>query len=506
MFEIVERDGLARIGKFSTAHGTLDTPCLLPVIHPKISTVTPKELYEVFGFKGLITNSYIICRDAALRENALKEGLHALLDFPGAIMTDSGTFQSHMYGEVDVRNEDIVAFQRDIGSDIGTVLDIFTEPGWTKERTREAVETTLLRTEDASKIKGKMLLAGVVQGSTYQDLREDCAKRLSALGVDVFPIGGVVPLMETYRFADLVDVIVSSKKGLSPDRPVHLFGAGHPMVFPLAVLLGCDLFDSASYAKFARDGRMMLPRGTVHLADMKGLDCDCPYCSKHTIESLRELPEEERVGVVARHNLYISKKEIDRAKTALREGDLWEFVEVRCREHPALLGALRRLAAHKEYLERYEPLSREGAMFYTGPETLERPSMLRYEKRYFERYKQPAAKIGVAFEDAEKPYSRRYAKEMSELAAVSDSHFLVMSPFGPVPIELDEMYPIAQSLFPKEQDLETRARITELMERFSHCQEFGLCLVYDGRETLDMLSALSAEKSSIDVDVARVRA
>ena len=70
-----------------------------------------------------------------------------MLDFPGVIMTDSGTFQSHMYGEVELKNEDIVNFQRDIGSDIGTVLDIFTEPDWSKERTAQAVDVTLDRTD-----------------------------------------------------------------------------------------------------------------------------------------------------------------------------------------------------------------------------------------------------------------------------------------------------------------------------------------------------------------------
>ena len=75
-----------------------------------------------------------------------------------------------------------------------------------------------------------MLLAGVVQGSVFEDLREDCARRLALVDVDVHPIGGVVPLMEQYRFAELADVIVASKKGLDPSRPVHLFGAGHPML------------------------------------------------------------------------------------------------------------------------------------------------------------------------------------------------------------------------------------------------------------------------------------
>ena len=105
------------------------------------------------------------------------------------------------------------------------------------------------------------MLAGVVQGSIYPDQRESCAREMASMDVDIHPIGGVVPLMEQYRFADLVDVIIASKKGLMPARPVHLFGAGHPMVFALAILLGCDMFDSASYAKFARDDRLMFPGG-----------------------------------------------------------------------------------------------------------------------------------------------------------------------------------------------------------------------------------------------------
>ena len=93
---------------------------------------------------------------------------------------------------------------------------------------------------------------------------------MSALDIQMHPIGGVVPLMESYRFSELVDVIVASKKGLDPSRPVHLFGAGHPMTFPLAALLGCDMFDSASYAKYARDGRLMFAEGTTDLKSLEG--------------------------------------------------------------------------------------------------------------------------------------------------------------------------------------------------------------------------------------------
>ncbi len=286
------------MGRLESAHGTLETPALLPVVNPRFEAITPRELHDRFRFQAIITNSYIIRNDAKMRGEALEKGLHGMLDFPGVIMTDSGTFQSHMYGEVEVRNDEIVPFQRQIGSDIGTVLDIFTEPEWGYQRTAEAVDVTLERTREAANLKGEMMLAGVVQGSVFPDLRERCAAEMRDIAVDVHPIGGVVPLMESYRYADLVDIIVAAKKGLAPDRPVHLFGAGHPMLFSLAVLLGCDMFDSALYAKFARDDRYISTDGTLHLADMKVLDCECPICSATDIESLEGLETWRKVALV----------------------------------------------------------------------------------------------------------------------------------------------------------------------------------------------------------------
>src|SRR3970282_648502 len=107
--------------------------------------------------------------------------------------------------------------------------------------------------------------AGRREGALAPDLRRQCAKELSTIDVAVHAIGGVVPLMESYRFRDLVRVIIASRQGLRPDRPVHLFGAGHPMIFALAALLGCAPFESASYHKYARAGRMMFPDGTCHI-------------------------------------------------------------------------------------------------------------------------------------------------------------------------------------------------------------------------------------------------
>ena len=494
MFEIVRRDGLARIGKFTIGEKVVETPALLPVVNPKICTVPPRELHDRFGFNALITNSYIIRNTPALKEKAQAVGLHEMLDFPGVIMTDSGTFQSHMYGEVEVTNEEIVEFQKSIGTDIGTVLDVFTEPDWSYEKTRHSLETTLERTRKACEIKGDMMINGVVQGSVYTDLREYSASQMASMDVDVHPVGGVVPLMEQYRYAELVDVVMASKKGLNPSRPVHLFGAGHPMILALATLMGCDLFDSASYAKFARDDRMMFLDGTFRLQDMQTLDCGCPACQGMTLQGLRKMDSKKRTKLIAEHNLYQITQELALVKRYLREGRLWELAEIRCRAHPALLDGLRRLRQWQDLMERYDPVSREGAVFYTGPETRSRPTYLRYANRLSERYIPFTRKAAVFPETSGKPYSRPYAEEFAKARRAGYTP-VVASSWGPVPAELDEMYPLAQSLFPDIPDRETVEESEKLTQEF-------LMTAFDESIEWDQIP----DSDGDDVDADRIRA
>ena len=98
-FEITDRDGVSRLGRLFTNHGVLETPMLLPVVNPNIRTIEPREMWEEFGVQALITNSYVIWKHEKLRTPALENGVHELLDFPGVIVTDSGTFQSYVYGD-----------------------------------------------------------------------------------------------------------------------------------------------------------------------------------------------------------------------------------------------------------------------------------------------------------------------------------------------------------------------------------------------------------------------
>ncbi len=334
----------------------------MPVINPKQLIVTPKELKEM-GFGMIITNSYIIYKTPELREKALEVGIHKLLDYDGIIEVDSGSFQLMRYGGVEVTNREIVEFQHEIGVDIGTFLDIPTPPDAPREKAEEDLRITLERAKEAEEIK-EIAMNAAVQGSTYPDLRTYAARELSRMNFEIHPIGAVVPLMESYRYMDLVDVVIASKVGLRPDRPVHLFGAGHPMIFALAVAMGIDLFDSASYALYAKDDRYMTPEGgTKRLEELEYFPCSCPVCSRYTPQELREMPKEERTRLLALHNLWVIREELNRVKQAIKEGELWRLVDERARSHPKLYAAYKRLLEYREYLEKNEPVTKASAFF-----------------------------------------------------------------------------------------------------------------------------------------------
>ncbi|MCU4139590.1 MAG: Queuine/archaeosine tRNA-ribosyltransferase [Methanophagales archaeon] len=213
-FEILHKDLAARIGRLHTPHGTVETPTIMPVINPNLLVIEPREMAKM-GAEILITNAYIIYKKEELREEALKRGVHSLLKWDKPLMTDSGSYQLYEYGDLEISNSDIIDFQMRVGSDIITPLDIPTPPFVSRRKALKDLEATLERMEEAKRIfsasaaaaaeggcesggevggsesggrgsreggaKGEAsaLLAGVVQGSTYLDLREESAKRLA---------------------------------------------------------------------------------------------------------------------------------------------------------------------------------------------------------------------------------------------------------------------------------------------------------------------------------------
>lgn len=441
-FELIERDGPARLCRLETRHGTVETPALLPVVNPNRMIISPSQMRSDFGASMVITNAYIIYRDPELRERAVRQGVHGLLDFDGPVMTDSGTFQTHVYSDVSISHTEILDFQKAIGSDVATVFDVFSEPDFDRGRAENAAETTRQRVEDAvGRGGGDSMIAATVQGSLFPDVREKAARDLGSAGAGYFSIGGVVPLMEGYRFDDLVDVIAASKKGLPPGRPVHLFGAGHPLMLPIAVLMGCDIFDSASYVKYAYDGRMMFPEGSVALSELRYSWCLCPVCSSHTPSELRGIEEGERVRLLATHNLHVLSSELRKIRQAIHEGSLWSMVEQRARVSPQLFDAYAALLSQARYLERFEPLSRRSGIAFVDELTLRRPDFGRF------RSSASAVRPGSSKKLLVVKGERQYYTHFDFGTANADEDVASSTRVGIFPIQLTETYPLAQSTY-----------------------------------------------------------
>jgi 7-cyano-7-deazaguanine tRNA-ribosyltransferase len=423
--EVLEKDIGGRVGRLKVGDRILRTPALLPVINPHIPLITPREM-EQMGVEALITNAYIFSRSEQFREPALEIGLHKLLDFNGVIMTDSGAFQQSVYGEVEISNRETVLFQQAIGSDIIVPLDIPTPPGAGKEIVEQDLQVTLERLKEALGLVD--VCAGPVQGGIFPDLRERAAQQVQALGCSFSPIGAVVPLMEQYRYRDLVRVVLAAKRGLSPATAVHLFGAGHPVMFALAVAMGCDLFDSAAYALFARDRRYLTTHGSYRLADLTELPCSCEVCRHHTVQELQQSDRVERL--LALHNLSVTLAEIARIRQSIEEGTLWELVDERCRSHPCLLDGYRDLLQVSEKLEPLDRVSKR-RFFYRGSESCDRTEVVRYQDRLSTLVLAEETLIMFPGCSTDAPRVLNFKP-----------------PFGPYPPELSETFPIGQSVIP----------------------------------------------------------
>ena len=408
-FEIKAKDIAARIGKFGVSGKVIETPAIMPVYNPNKPLIGIEELKNEFGVEILMTNAYVILKNDALRQEVLDKGIHRFLNFDGIIATDSGSYQLMRYGSVLTTNPEILEFQEMIGSDIGSFLDIPSLPDAYKPRAEEQLEVTLKRAKQAKSINPRFTVNAGIQGAKYIDLREKAAKEMGG-DFKLIAIGGIVKLMEDYRFSELVDIIAAVKKNIPANRAVHAFGLGHPMIFSLAAGLGCDLFDSAAYALYARQGRYLTAHGTKKVSELSYLPCSCPVCSNHDVS---DLTAEE---LLARHNLYATFEELNRVKEAIKEGNLWELIQMRARAHPHLLSALERMVKHKGWLAEFDPVTKNSAFFYGGSESLHRSEVVNADNR---------------------------------LKRVSSDNLIQVYPFGAIPAEIADIYPFGSAMVPE---------------------------------------------------------
>ena len=256
--------------------------------------------------------------------------------------------------------------------------------------------------------------------------------------------------MQQYRFDVLVDMIMAAKPQLPPNKPLHLFGAGHPMMFAFAVALGCDIFDSASYALFARNGRYMTAQGTAKLEELEYFPCNCAACHGKTPEAVRRLLRTERDRFLAAHNLHACFAELQTVKQAIIDGRLWELVESRSRNHPTLQKAFQRILTYADYLELGTPVRKRKGPFILSEQSLNRPEVIRYQKRLLERYTPPprVKKLLLLPQEMVKPFREDPDQNnlILRLEKRRDLHLCSYSlAFGIIPQELVDVYPLSQT-------------------------------------------------------------
>jgi 7-cyano-7-deazaguanine tRNA-ribosyltransferase len=464
-FEILDKDLAGRIGKLMTKSGVIETPALFPVINP-VKQVVPLSEIRSIGFNQVITNAYLLKRHYGdlVRDVG---GIHRFLNWDGPIMTDSGAYQLLMYGKIEVSPRDILKYEVDIGTDIGVILDIPTQWGRPRDAVLLEVEETLRRARAAlTEIRlwdpeHRMLIVGPIQGGDKLDILSYSASRMSELNFDIYAIGSPTTLLEEYDFATIVSMIVTVKARIPPGKPVHLFGAGHPLILPFAVALGVDLFDSASYVLYARDDRVILRDRTVRLNELKidRLPCNCPVCRKYSVSELMSMSKPERERLLAIHNLYVLWEELQEIKARIKEGTLWEYLEEKAGGDARVKSALLALKKGLKALLRLVPdrAGRVRAMHVTSIESLGRPEVIRHIERLLNNYEPPKGCVVVVLpgEYLERPYARDplitlFLNELVRKDLLGKVHLVINNPvLGPIPYEISEVYPLSQHEYPK---------------------------------------------------------
>ena len=444
MFEISKTDLAGRIGTIYTNHGKIETPAYVPVIHPVKQTIPSKKIQDI-GFDLVITNAYITRNNYG--DEAIKKGIHKIIDFDGGIMTDSGGYQVLEYGDVKVSPLEMANFEKGILTDFAIPLDKPTGFGMPIKKAEAYVKHTLevsRQTLENSEKNGQIWI-GPIQGGEHFDLVAKSTKKLVKMGFQMLALGSPVEFMESYEYKLLAQMIVAAKKQMPHSIPLHLFGAGHPLTIPFAIALGCDTFDSASYMLYAKQSRYITNDGTRYLSDITVFPCNCEICSKYSPDELRHLDEVDRINELAIHNLYAIKLEVDKVKQAIHEGRLWEYVIKKARAHPKLFEMIEVMTENYEFLSLGTPKFKEKAIFLYSKEDQCRPEVQSYHEM-IRKFKSKKRKLIITKESNTKPgyLSNQYTGLKRKFKEFDSFQICQYNPIlGLIPIEISDIFPAA---------------------------------------------------------------
>jgi queuine tRNA-ribosyltransferase len=346
--------GAARRGTLATAHGTVETPCFMPVgTLADVKLLEPQDLREV-GARIVLANTYHLWLRPGGETLAAAGGIHRFMAWDGPILTDSGgyqvfslesrreidddgvTFRSHLDGSAHrFTPENVVAFQEDLGVDIAMAFDQCVKLPSERIEIERAVERTTRwaeRCAAARRHADRTMLFGIVQGGLEEDLRARSAAELVALDLPGYAIGG----LSVGESREEMDRVARFTAALLPaDKPRYLMGVGTVRDLLAGIDRGIDLFDCVYPTRSGRHGRVLTRAGieynvrrAVHVRDFTPLDadCDCRVCATYTKAYLCHLFRAgETLGqrLLSYHNVAALTGLVREARTAIENGR-WE--------------------------------------------------------------------------------------------------------------------------------------------------------------------------------------
>jgi queuine tRNA-ribosyltransferase len=357
-FKLISQDKNARLGKLNTAHGTVDTPIFMPV--GTAATVKAMHLKDVeeAGAQIILANTYHLMLRPG--EKNIKEmgGVRKFMGWNKPLLTDSGGFQIMSLGKLRKIENDGVTFKSHldgtkyflspkISTDIQNALDATISMQLDEcipfpasyEESERAMKLSLewaLKSREAFEERKGYGQFGIVQGSTYSDLRELSSKKLVEIGFDGYAIGGLAVGEGQELMFKTLDF---TTKNMPFDKPRYLMGVGKPDDLIGAVKRGVDMFDCVLPTRSGRTGQAFTSRGTVniknarHTLDKRPLDnnCNCHTCTNFSRAYLHHLfKAQEILGLMllSLHNIhfYITLMKNIRNSIKLREFDEFEKV------------------------------------------------------------------------------------------------------------------------------------------------------------------------------------
>jgi len=309
----------ARAGILHTAHGEVETPVFMPVgTQATVKGILPRDLLNDLDAKIILANTYHLFLRPGHETVRKLGGLHQFMNWPRAILTDSGGFQvfslnglrkiseegvlfrSHLNGDAHMFTpESTIDVQLALGSDIMMVLDECLEYPASHEAARVSTERTIRWARAAhdhfrQHDDGTRACFPIVQGSMYQDLRRHCAQELLELDAKGYAIGG---LSVGEPRALSLEMTEAAAQLLPQDKPRYVMGVGMPDELAQYVARGVDMMDCVLPSRNARNGYLFTSTGRViikqtqYKEDHRPVDesCSCYTCRNFSRAYLRHL-------------------------------------------------------------------------------------------------------------------------------------------------------------------------------------------------------------------------